>query len=68
MNKLLSDKKAIWIFMLPSLIMVIGMMYIPIGWTLGYSLFDGFPGFGSTFVGFANFADLWTDQVFDRAL
>lgn len=67
MNKLLSDKKAIWIFMLPSLIMVIGMMYIPIGWTLGYSLFDGFPGFGSTFVGFANFADLWTDQVFEQS-
>ena len=67
MNTLLSDKKAVWVFMLPSLLLVIGMMYIPIGWTLGYSLFDGFPGFGSTFVGFRNYLDLWSDAVFRQS-
>ena len=68
MNKLLSDKKAIWIFMLPALIMVIGMMYIPIGWTFGYSFFDGFPGFGSTFIGIENYINLWQDRVFTQSM
>lgn len=64
MDKILSDKKAIFIFMLPALFMVICMMYIPIGWTLGYSFFDGFPGFGSAFVGLKNYAGLFKDRIF----
>ncbi len=67
MNRLLSDKKAVFIFMLPALLFVVCMMYIPIGWTIGYSFFDGFPGFGSSFVGFQNYIDIWKDRVFTQS-
>ncbi|MDD3214239.1 MAG: sugar ABC transporter permease, partial [Eubacteriales bacterium] len=59
MQKVLSDKRAILLFLLPALILFLCIVIIPIGISFYYSLLK-WDGIGQgTFVGFANYAKLF---------
>lgn len=64
MEKLLRDKIAILLFVLPAFAVYTFVVFIPIGWSLGYSLFEGTPGFKFEFVGVDNYLKMWTDKFF----
>ncbi|MCR5747067.1 MAG: sugar ABC transporter permease [Lachnospiraceae bacterium] len=63
MNKLLGNKKAIAIFILPALIIYTVILIIPTGCTIVYSfcLYD--PAKGPLFNGLGNYADLIADDI-----
>lgn len=59
-----------YVFMLPSLVFFIGFVIIPMFMCIWTSFFDSNMDLNSatTFVGFANYAELWQDPVFLKAL
>ena len=62
MNKLYSNKRRIIIFLLPALILFCGILIAPIVMSGYYSLFD-WNGIGEkTFLGFANYVELFTSN------
>ena len=62
MNKLYSNKKYILIFLLPALILFCGVLIAPIGASAYYSFFD-WNGLGpKTFLGLANYKELFTSN------
>ena len=61
MNKVLSDKKALTLFTLPSLILFTALVFVPIIWSLVYTFFTGTPGVNFSFSGFANYLRIFTD-------
>ncbi len=62
MNKLYSKKIHIIVFLLPALILFCGVLIAPIGASGYFSLFD-WNGFGEkTFLGFANYKELFTSN------
>ncbi len=70
MKKLYSNKLFIFIFLLPALILFCGVLIAPIGASLYYSFFD-WKGIGpKTFIGLANYEELFTSKAigFVRAL
>ena len=69
MNKLLSNKKAIIIFVAPALILFTVILFIPIGTSFYYALCDYSKVTRSyTFTGFSNFIKLANDPIMRRAL
>lgn len=68
LEKALGDKKAIALFVLPPLIIFIGIVFIPIIWTLYYSLHSGMPGLKFEFNGIKNYFKLFTDKAFITSL
>ncbi len=63
MNKVLSDKKAICLFVLPALALFLCVVIIPIGISLYYSLLD-WDGIGvGNFVGLENYAKLFFSKT-----
>lgn len=68
MNKVLGDKKAIALFVVPALVLYAGFVILPVIWSLYYSLFSGSPGLNWTFVGLKNYFSLFSDNNFLRAL
>ena len=62
MEKVLHDKKAIAIFVLPAFIIFIGVIFVPILWTLVYSLFSGMPGIDFEYYGFQNYIDMFSNK------
>ena len=62
MERVLGDKKAIALMVLPALIIFIVIIFVPIIWTFVYSLFSGMPGFKFEFVGFSNYIDMWSNK------
>ncbi len=64
MDKVMSNKKVIALYVLPSLILLAGLVYIPIILTGYYGLMD-WNGIGPmTFIGLDNYIELLTDDTF----
>lgn len=68
MKKVLQNKKAIALFIVPALIIYSIIVILPIFWSLYYSFFDGTPGLKWKFAGFHNYALLLKDKNFRTAL
>ena len=69
MDRLLRNKKAIFIFVAPALILFTVVLFIPIGTSFYYALCDYSKVTRSyTFVGFKNFVNLLHDKTMHRAL
>lgn len=62
MERVLRDKKAIALFVLPALCIFVGVIFVPIVWTLIYSLFSGMPGVNFTYYGIQNYIDMFTNK------
>ena len=54
MNKVLGNKKAISLFVVPALIVYTIIVMVPVIWSLYYSFFSGSPGLQWEFAGFDN--------------
>ncbi len=64
MDKLLRDKKAITVFSLPALLFYIGLIFVPIGFAVYYSLLDWNGRAGTeVFVGLKNYLNLFGDPM-----
>jgi raffinose/stachyose/melibiose transport system permease protein len=68
MKKVLGDKKAILIFILPPLILYTVIVALPVVWSFYYSLYAGSPGLKWRFNGLNNYVKIWKDQNFLDAL
>lgn len=68
MKKVLANKKAIALFVIPGLVLYTAIVMVPVLWSLYYSLFDGSPGLQWEFVGFKNYLKLFQDKNFLNAL
>jgi raffinose/stachyose/melibiose transport system permease protein len=68
MGHILSNRRAIALFLAPALVVYVGVIVVPAGWSLVYSFFKGTPALGFQYVGFANFAKLWTDPTVRQTL
>ncbi len=62
MEKVLRDKKAIALFVLPAFMIFTGVIFVPIIWTFVYSLFSGMPGAKFEFFGFQNYMDMLSNK------
>lgn len=62
MERVLRDKKAIALFVLPALCIFVGVIFVPIVWTLIYSLFSGMPGVNFTYYGIQNYIDMFSNK------
>jgi len=62
MDRVLRDKKAIALMVLPAFIIFIGIIFVPIIWTFVYSLFSGMPGLKFDYYGFTNYIDLFRNK------
>lgn len=63
MHKVLGDKRAILILLGPALLVYTLIMLVPIVWSMYYTVQDGNPIIGFTFVGFDNFAKFFQDPA-----
>ncbi len=61
MSKVLGDKKAIALFVLPAALLFTILVFIPIVWSLGYTFFTGTPGVNFSFAGLANYKKIFQD-------
>lgn len=68
MNKVLGNKKAIALFIVPPLILYSALVILPIIWSLYYSFFSGTPGLKWEFTGLENYFNLLKDKNFRDAL
>lgn len=68
MNKVLGNKKAIALFILPPLILYAFLVALPVLWSFYYSFFSGTPGLKWEFSGLKNYANLFKDKNFISAL
>ncbi|MFQ9510172.1 MAG: carbohydrate ABC transporter permease [Lachnospiraceae bacterium] len=68
MNKVLGNKRAVAVFVLPAFILYTAFVILPVLWSLYYSLFQGSPGLQWEFVGIKNYISLLSDKNFFKAL
>lgn len=68
MKRVLGNKKAIALFVVPALVLYTILVMVPVIWSLYYSLFNGSPGLNWEFVGFENYLKLFSDKKFLDAL
>lgn len=68
MKHILSNRRAVVIFLAPALLIYVGVIVVPAVWSLVYSFFQGAPASGFSFVGLANFKHLWTDPIVRSSL
>lgn len=68
MKKVLGNKKAIALFVVPAFILYTIIVMVPVIWSLYYSFFSGSPGLQWEFAGFDNYARLFKDKNFFNAL
>ncbi|WP_163540057.1 sugar ABC transporter permease [Gracilibacillus sp. YIM 98692] len=64
MQRVLRDKRAILLFILPSLVIYFAAVLVPTVWSIGYSFFEGSPVRGFTFIGLNNYLDIFSDRQF----
>ena len=64
MYKVLSNKKAIILFMLPAVFLFMCLVLFPILASVGYTFYDGVPGINFTFSGLENYKALFHDKLF----
>ncbi|MET0887372.1 MAG: sugar ABC transporter permease, partial [Mycetocola sp.] len=63
MDRVLGDKRAIFVLLGPALLVYSLVMLVPILWSLGYTVFDGNPIVGFTFNGLGNFTKFFQDPA-----
>ncbi|WP_130837633.1 carbohydrate ABC transporter permease [Lachnoclostridium sp. Marseille-P6806] len=68
MKKVLGNKKAIALFVLPPLILYSIIVVLPVLWSFYYSLYSGTPGLKWKFSGLGNYLKLFRDRNFLEAL
>ncbi len=68
MKKVLGNKKAIALFVGPGLVLYVGLVIIPVIWSLFYSLYSGTPGLNWKFSGISNYQKLFLDSKFKASL
>lgn len=68
MEKVLSDKKAICLMVLPAFILFICIIFVPIIWTGVYSLFSGMPGLNFNFNGIQNYFEIFKNPQTTAAI
>ena len=68
MRKVLENKTAIAIFVVPALIVYSLIVILPVLWSLYYSFYSGSPGLKWEFCGFDNFLRLFKDSNFIASL
>jgi raffinose/stachyose/melibiose transport system permease protein len=68
MEKVLRDKRAICLFVLPAFILFMCIFFIPIVWTFVYSFFSGMPGMNVHFTGLTNYLRLFQNNQTLNAL
>ena len=68
MNKVLGNKKAIALFVVPALILYAILVLVPVVWSLYYSLYSGSPGLQWEFTGLDNYVKLFSDKNFLNSL
>jgi raffinose/stachyose/melibiose transport system permease protein len=68
MKKVLGNKKAIALFILPPFILYSVLVILPVLWSFYYSFFSGTPGLKWEFSGLDNYFKLFTDKNFMDAL
>ena len=68
MKRVLANKKAIALFVVPGFVLYTILVIVPGIWSLEYSLFSGSPGLQQEFVGFDNYVKLFHDKNFLNAL
>ena len=55
MKHVLGNKKAIALFVVPGLILYVGLVFVPVIWSFVYSLYSGTPGLSWSFSGLKNY-------------
>lgn len=68
MKKVLGNKGAIGLFVIPALILYTVIVMVPVVWSFYYSFYNGNPGLNWEFVGFDNYLKLFKDKNFINAL
>jgi raffinose/stachyose/melibiose transport system permease protein len=68
MERILRDRRAVWLFVGPALAVYSAVILIPIFWSTGYTVFQGSPISGFKYVGFQNYIRLIHDPNFWAAL
>lgn len=68
MKKVLGNKKAIALYMVPGLLLYTCFLIVPVIWSFYYTVFDGSPGIKWQFCGLDNYIKLFTDKQFMQAL
>ncbi len=68
MKHVLGNKKAIALFVVPGLILYVGLVFVPVIWSFVYSLYSGTPGLSWSFSGLKNYSKLLIDSKFHTAL
>lgn len=68
MKRVLGNKKAIALFVIPGLILYVGLVFVPVIWSFVYSLYSGTPGLSWSFSGLKNYSKLLIDSKFHTAL
>ena len=68
MNRVLRNKKAIALFVVPAFILYTAFVILPVVWSVYYSLFSGSPGLEWDFVGLSNYFSLFQDNNFLKSL
>ncbi len=67
MKKVLQNKKAVALYVLPGLILYTCFLIVPVIWSFYYTFFNGSPGIKWEFCGFDNYARLISDKQFHQA-
>lgn len=68
MKKVLGNKKAIALFVVPALVLYSIIVILPVLWSFYYSLYSGSPGLKWEFAGLKNYLNLFQDKNFISAL
>ncbi len=68
MNKVLGNKKAIALFVIPPFILYSVLVVLPVLWSFYYSFYSGTPGIKWEFVGLRNYLNIFKDSNFRAAL
>ena len=64
MDKVLRDKKAILVFILPTILMYLLVIFVPMCQSIYFTLFEGTPNVNMEWVGFTNYFKLFSDPEF----
>lgn len=64
MKKVLSDKKAVCVFVLPTLLMYLLVIFVPMCRSIWFTFFEGTPNVNMEWVGIQNYLRLFSDPEF----
>ena len=67
MRQVFGNRRAIAFFLAPALLVYLGVIVIPVGWSLVYSLFKGSPASGFQYTGLSNFGALFSDPTISQS-